>query len=280
MPNPLIKGRSGDAPYKTRASSYVSTTFSSSTTFTTPKADYLEIEMLGAGGGSSQFGSNPVGGVGGKLTFTMSCRDNKTLTLTIGSGGATSGPLGSATNAGGGGATIITMGSTTIAIAGGGGGAGGTRNDFDGETGGGNGGNGGGTTAQAGADTTNFGWCIGGGGGTQSANGAGGTVTVPSYHQAAGGSGTTGGSADGIYAGNGGMGYKNGGGGSAASRFGDTLYNLAASGGGGGSNYIHPDTIPQVTITSVSNYVGGGRGQSGYNGLSGTIKISYYEYNF
>ena len=297
MPVTPHKGRSGGDPYKTRTSSYVSTTFSSNTTFTTPKADYMEITMDGAGGGGGKyvnFGNAGNGAAGGRLTFRMAIRNDKTLTLTIGSGGA----KGGATNAKGGGLSKISLGDTTVAIAGGGGAGCGIHAEGGGHYAG-HGGAGGGTTANAGTNGSYGSEMLGtgGAGGTQAADGevGYGHAVVGDVYWSANGSGIAGGSVSDLThvtrAGYGGYGYYNGGGGGCAIALESSspdVYLGAGGGGGGGSSYVNTG-ISGVTITNVYHGIGEGAAHglgasypsiSETDGTSGSITISYYEYNF
>jgi hypothetical protein len=249
----------------------------------------IEVELYGAAGGGNIDDPDTNGGLGGKITASLTVTSGSTLNLYIGgmgtytydddtvdtnyaggwNGGGTGG-LDNSSNisnykngAGGGGGTDIRTGTgmdTRIIVAGGGGGSGYA----------GSGGNGGGITGDDGSlSTINPQYGIPGGGGTDT---SGGTVNGSStpYRGSNPGELGIGGNATSSYAygsGGGGGGYYGGGAGASTE---NNPYGWSA-GGGGGSSWV---SLSDLTYGSTVFYE-----QGWYNAFgNGSIKITYYYY--
>jgi hypothetical protein len=246
----------------------------------------MTIDIQGAQGGTmNEVYSPAAGGLGGRMTASLTVASGTTLYIYVGgkpttgsssggwNGGGTPGnsTAGAAPGiggyaGGGGGASDIRIGTTLatrIAVAGGGGGAG---RDYVNTSGcapcgtGGAGGAGGSTTGATGSNAANWATVgLGGSGGTQSAGGAGGVSTKVGGSGSLGQGGTgTSGSQD-TAAGGGGGGYYGGGGGGQPS----DGNGGGGGGGGGGSSYADG-----TYVTSVSH-------AQGYRTGNGVVSITY-----
>lgn len=233
-----------------------------SQTFVVPEGvTSIEIEASGAQGGGGGGPTTSAGGLGGRVTATISVTPGETLTIVVGGAGgdvgACEGPSGSGgfngggaggsnpcRGGGGGGASDVRRGGTglddRVVVAGGGGGGGGYFGSV-----GGAGGAGGGETGGAGADGTAGFHGDGGGGGSQSTGGAAG---AGNQNGTAGASGEGGAGASGqASGGGGGGGFFGGGGGGGGSDPGGGLIEPASAGGGGGGSSFALETANDVT---------------------------------
>ena len=217
-------------------------------TWTVPAGvNSINVDVQGAQGGTSSYGS---GGNGGRIQATIPVTPGQVLNINVGGQGTISAagwngggaPYGCGCVGGGGGASDIRIGGTALTdrkiVAGGGGGAGYYWNWMNDPGGLGGGVIGGGGYTNGALNPT---YC--GQGGTQSAGGAGATSGGPAGTLGTGG-------ANGYYAGSGGGGYYGGGAG------------YGGGGGGGGSSY---------SINTATNVVH----SQGFKTGNGLITISW-----
>jgi hypothetical protein len=239
--------------------SYTGTT----TTYTVPAGVYyLDIQLLGAGGGNVSYAGN--GGPGGFTQGLLPVTPGQVLTLFVGqaNGGLPAGGAGALGGAGGGGRSyiqIIINGTPTEILTAGGGGGG----AYGGDGVPGNGGAGGGGTPGTNFAGGNGGGPANGRGGTSAAGGIGG----PGVSAVSGYPGTFqhggAGNATNFPAGGGGDGYYGGGGGGESQ---GTPYGGGAGGGGSGFAYY--------TVLNIRGSQGGGAATN----TNGSIVISAVNY--
>lgn len=263
--------------------------------FSVPCTGRYKLELWGASGATTSYGTNPGAGKGGYATGTAKLRKG-TVYVVVGGQGVSTGAYASASGYNGGGTAPIPGGGAThiakitgtlaeigesnkskvIIVAGGGGGTGssGYANTA------GAGGAGGGISGLAGADSiTSAASCIGGGGGTQTAGGAAGSGTGPyeDYTTPHAGSFGQGGDAGGWNGPGGGGGYYGGGSGFLKTHnFGSTGFGPGCgSGGGGGSSYIGGVSNGQTIAGSASMPTHDGTSTMTGNTGNGYAKITY-----
>ena len=207
----------------------------------------------GVGDGASGGEYDSPGGLGGRVTATITVRPGEDLTVFVGGSGRHRGFNGGGSGqlrfGHGGGASDVREGGVTLGdrviVAGGGGGGGAVgycESTSCGYGMGGDGGMGGGREGGGGAKGRGYLHGAGGGGGTQRAGGKGGTGSGSGCDGAPGtsGAGGAGQSTCGGFGGGGGGGYFGGGGGGAGGREGSSSgsgYDGAGGGGGGGSSF-------------------------------------------
>lgn len=226
----------------------------------------IPITIFGAGGGSGESGSYPLGGRGAEVNTTLSVPAGSTLTFTQGTGGKMN------HNGGGGGSSAVTLGSTLIVEAGGGGGGaygdGSTTAPWNGGDAAANGtaAGGNGDTACGGQGGNSTGTGNGGAGGIITGSACQGTAPSSAVAGAAGSSAATGGAGgnggtDSTLRSNAGTGYSPGGsGGDDGTVNGGPGGGGGYGGGGGGSATVDP-------LDSSSSIGGAGAGGSYANPL-------------
>jgi hypothetical protein len=221
----------------------------------------------GVGDGASGGKYDPPGGLGGRVTATITVKPGENLAIFVGGMGRRRGFNGGGTGSGrfgrGGGASDVRQGGTSLSdrvvVAGGGGGGGAVgycESTSCGYGAGGEGGIGGGRDGGSGGNGHGYLHGAGGSGGTQRDGGSGGTGSGSGCDGATGtsGAGGAGKRTCGGFGGGGGGGYFGGGGGGGGGREGSSSgsgYFGPGGGGGGGSSFAEKSAIDVHMLPGV-----------------------------